>query len=83
MNREVHVRFWESPEVKVLRATRQPDIHDEQTNNLFLQTRGLPRPATDEQAHYILERLADLSRPFGTTIEVNGDTAEIKLKVGN
>ena len=24
MNREVHVRFWESPEVKVLRATRPP-----------------------------------------------------------
>jgi len=23
MNREVHVRFWESPEVKVLRPTRQ------------------------------------------------------------
>jgi hypothetical protein len=23
MNREVPVRFWESPEVKVLRATRQ------------------------------------------------------------
>jgi hypothetical protein len=23
MNREVHVRFWESPEVKVLGATRQ------------------------------------------------------------
>ena len=23
MNREVHVRFWESPEVKVLRATRR------------------------------------------------------------
>ena len=22
MNREVHVRFWESPEVKVLRATQ-------------------------------------------------------------
>ena len=22
MNREVHVRFWESPEVKVLRASR-------------------------------------------------------------
>jgi hypothetical protein len=48
-----------------------------------LQTRGLPRPATDEQAHYILERLADLSRPFGTIIEVNGDAAEIKLKGGN
>ena len=27
----------------------------------------------------ILARLADLSRPFGTRVEVNGDTAEIKL----
>ena len=25
MNREVHVRFWERPEVKVLRATRQSE----------------------------------------------------------
>ena len=32
--------------------------------------------------HYILERLADLSRPFGTTVVVNGDMAEIKLKSG-
>jgi hypothetical protein len=39
----------------------------------------LPAPATGEQAHYILERLAALSRPFGTTVEVKGDTAEIKL----
>jgi poly-gamma-glutamate capsule biosynthesis protein CapA/YwtB (metallophosphatase superfamily) len=61
----------------------QADTHDEHTNNLFLQTRGLPAPATGEQAHYILERLADLSRPFGTTVEVKGDTAEIKLKGGN
>jgi poly-gamma-glutamate capsule biosynthesis protein CapA/YwtB (metallophosphatase superfamily) len=58
----------------------QADTQDEHTNNLFLQTRGLPTPATGEQAHYILERLADLSRPFGTTVEVKGDTAEIKLK---
>ena len=28
MNREVHVRFWESPEVKVLRATRQSHRFD-------------------------------------------------------
>ena len=61
----------------------QADTHDEHANNLFLQTRGLPTPATGEQAHYILERLADLSRPFGTTVEVKGDTAEIRLKAGN
>jgi poly-gamma-glutamate capsule biosynthesis protein CapA/YwtB (metallophosphatase superfamily) len=61
----------------------QADTQDEHTNNLFLQTRGLPTPATGEQAHYILERLAGLSRPFGTTIEVKGDTAEIKLKGEN
>jgi poly-gamma-glutamate capsule biosynthesis protein CapA/YwtB (metallophosphatase superfamily) len=60
----------------------QPDPHDEHTNNLFLQTRGLPTPATGEQARYILERLVDASRPFGTTVEVKGDTAEIKLKSG-
>ena len=61
----------------------QPDFKDEHTNNLFLQTRGLPRPATGDQAHYILERLADLSRPFGTKVAVHGDTAEIDLKGGN
>jgi poly-gamma-glutamate synthesis protein (capsule biosynthesis protein) len=61
----------------------QPDTQDEHTNNLFLQTRGLPTPATGEQARYILERLADASRSFGTTVEVKGDTAEIKLKAGN
>jgi poly-gamma-glutamate capsule biosynthesis protein CapA/YwtB (metallophosphatase superfamily) len=61
----------------------QADTQDEHTNNLFLQTRGLPTPATGDQAHYILERLANLSRPFGTTVEVKGDTAEIKLTGGN
>jgi len=60
----------------------QADTQDEHTNNLFLQTRGLPTPATGDQAHYILERLADLSRPFGTTVVVKGDTAEIKLRGG-
>jgi len=58
----------------------QADMHDEHTNNLFLKTRGLPTPATGEQARYILERLADLSRPFGTTVVVKGDAAEIQLK---
>ncbi len=58
----------------------QPDVHDSSANNLYLQTRGLPRPATGAQARYILERLANLSRPFGTTIEISGETATIKLK---
>ena len=49
----------------------------------FIATRGLPKPATGEQATYILERLAASSRPFGTTIVVQGDTAEIKLTAGN
>src|SRR3989441_4179689 len=58
----------------------EPDLHDEHTNNLFLQTRGLPKPASGDQARYILERLADASRPFGTKVEVKGDAAEINLK---
>jgi poly-gamma-glutamate synthesis protein (capsule biosynthesis protein) len=60
----------------------QADTQDPHANNLFLQTRGLPTPAEGEQARYILERLADLSRPFGTTIVVKGDTAEIQLEGG-
>jgi hypothetical protein len=41
MNREVHVRFWESPEVKVLRATRQTETSARQ-----LGMSGLPLRAT-------------------------------------
>src|SRR6266446_36484 len=43
----------------------------------FIATRGLPKPATGEQATYILQRLAESSRPFGTILVVKGDTAEI------
>jgi poly-gamma-glutamate synthesis protein (capsule biosynthesis protein) len=60
----------------------QPDIHNEYANNQFLDTRGLPSPATGARAGYILQRLAGLSKPFGTKIEIKGDTAEIKLKAG-
>jgi poly-gamma-glutamate capsule biosynthesis protein CapA/YwtB (metallophosphatase superfamily) len=60
----------------------QPDIHNEYTNNQFLDTRGLPAPATGSRAGYILQRLADASKPFGTRVEVNGETGEIKLKAG-
>jgi poly-gamma-glutamate synthesis protein (capsule biosynthesis protein) len=61
----------------------QPDIHNEYTNNQFLDTRGLPSPVTGARAGYILQRLADASKPFGTKIEIKGDTAEIKLKAGS
>ena len=58
----------------------EPDTQDEHTNNLFLQTRGLPSLATGDKAGYILQRLADASRPFATKVEIKGDTAEINLK---
>ncbi len=60
----------------------QPDTHNEYADNQFLHTRGLPSPATGARAGYILQRLADLSKPFGTKIEIKGDAAEIKLKAG-
>jgi poly-gamma-glutamate capsule biosynthesis protein CapA/YwtB (metallophosphatase superfamily) len=58
----------------------QADTQDPRANNQFLATRGLPTPATAEKARYILERLADSCRPFGTAIEVKGDMAEIRLR---
>ncbi len=58
----------------------QPDAHDPHANNQFLDTRGLPSPATGARARYILERLASLSRPFGTVVEIHGESAEIKLR---
>jgi poly-gamma-glutamate synthesis protein (capsule biosynthesis protein) len=61
----------------------QPDVHVAYTNNQFLQTRGLPSPATGARAGYILQRVANASRPFGTTMEVKGDMAEITLKSGS
>jgi poly-gamma-glutamate capsule biosynthesis protein CapA/YwtB (metallophosphatase superfamily) len=58
----------------------QPDVQDPRATNPFLFTRGLPAPAAGAQAGYILERLADFSRPFGTQIAIAGDTAQIRLK---
>ena len=61
----------------------QPDVHGAYTSNQFLQTRGLPSLATGARAGYILQRVANASRPFGTTMEVKGDMAEITLKSGS
>jgi poly-gamma-glutamate capsule biosynthesis protein CapA/YwtB (metallophosphatase superfamily) len=60
-----------------------PDVHSPYTNNEFLDTRGLPAPATGARAGYILQRMAEFSKPFGTTIEITGDTAAIKLPAAN
>jgi len=60
----------------------QPDVHNEYADNEFLRTRGLPAPVTGARAGYILQRLATASKPFGTAIEVRGDTAQVKLKAG-
>jgi len=57
-----------------------PEVHNAFTNNQFLDTRGLPAPATGARAGYILQRLAEASKRFGTKIEVSGETAEIRLK---
>ena len=56
-----------------------PDVHDGHTNNLFLDTRGLAKPANGAQARFILERLADSSRPFGTTLHIKGESGQIDL----
>jgi poly-gamma-glutamate synthesis protein (capsule biosynthesis protein) len=57
----------------------EPEVHDEYANNEFLDTRGLPSRAQGARARYILERLAELSKPFGTQIEIQGDSAQILL----
>jgi hypothetical protein len=58
----------------------QPDVQDPRATNQFLFTRGLPAPATGADAGYILERLAEYSRPFGTQMTITGETAQIKVK---
>lgn len=57
----------------------QPDVHNEYANNQFLDTRGLPAPATAARATYILDRLAEASKPFGTVLDVESDTATVQL----
>ena len=60
-----------------------PDPHNLYTNNQFLDTRGLPAPATGLKASYILQRMADLSKSFGTEMELKGNTATVKVETGN
>ena len=57
----------------------QPEVHDEYATNEFLQTRGLPAPATGARGNYILERIADLSKAFGTSMNITRGTATIAV----
>jgi hypothetical protein len=57
----------------------QPEVHNEYASNQFLHTRGLPAPATGARAGYILQRLADASKPFGTMMEITGETATVTV----
>jgi poly-gamma-glutamate synthesis protein (capsule biosynthesis protein) len=57
----------------------QPDAHNAHASNEFLHTRGLPAPATGARAGYILQRLSDASKPFGTMMEIRGETATIAV----
>jgi poly-gamma-glutamate synthesis protein (capsule biosynthesis protein) len=57
----------------------QPDVHDQYASNQFVHTRGLPAPVSGARAGYILQRLADFSKPFGTVIDVAGERASVKL----
>jgi hypothetical protein len=55
----------------------QPDVHDPHASNEFLHSRGLPAPATGTRAGYILQRVADASKGFGTRIDIAGDVATV------
>lgn len=61
-------------------GTGQPDVHSQYTSNEFLQTRGLPSAADGAQARYILERLAEYSKPFGTRIVIDEAAASVDLR---
>lgn len=56
-----------------------PNPHDQFDVNDYHRTRGLPKPVTGAQARYLLQRLQNFSKDMGTTVEINGDTAQIRI----
>jgi hypothetical protein len=59
MNREIHVRFWESPEVKVLRATR----HERRFRGVLRRGRS-----TSNSGKIVAPQQNDLEGHFQTAI---------------
>jgi poly-gamma-glutamate synthesis protein (capsule biosynthesis protein) len=57
----------------------QADLHSQYTSNEFLHTRGLPSAAEGAQGRYILERVAEYSKPFGTRLAIRDGSASIEL----
>jgi hypothetical protein len=57
----------------------QPEVHNEYATNEFLHTRGLPAPSSGARAGYILQRVVDASKPFGTIVEIRGETGSIAI----
>jgi poly-gamma-glutamate synthesis protein (capsule biosynthesis protein) len=54
-----------------------PNPHDQFDVNEYHRTRGLPKAATGKQAIYLLERFVALSKPYGTRIKIEGETADL------
>ena len=57
----------------------QADVQSQYTSNEFLHTRGLPSAADGAQAQYILERVREFSKAFGTRIVIDGGAASVEL----
>lgn len=57
----------------------QPDVHNPYADNEFLHTRGLPSLAPPARGKYILDRIADASAAFGTTMRIEGNSAVVTM----
>lgn len=79
---------WESVIAEVLldergaiEVTFTPVVLDRGSEGpLFFETRGYPEVADDEVGELILERLRELSLPYGTALELGDGTATLQVR---
>ena len=64
-------------------GTGLPNPHDQFDVNEYHRTRGLPRAVQGAQARHLLERFAQLSKPYGTDVRITGGTAEVSISAGS